>query len=997
MIDQSQTRNEDDIKKPHALGVLFVHGIGSQKRGDTLVQWGDVLAETVNRSSQGQSTATIDAAHIVATPENGEVAPAYAQLSLRSNGREPSSWLLAEASWAETLTTPSYAQLVSWSVRSIPWVLVVHFALRFRTLRGRIAAAAEAPPKAVLIAEMILGSIGGFLLALLAAPILVTLLAVLLIIGRIPIPTVRSFVGNLQRKLTGTAGDSLILLESPIQAAAIRSTVRDAIQWLDNSCQRVAVVAHSQGAAISMEALGGFASAEQRHLGEYATPKSLQTFVTFGSGINKLAALKLLARRGDSQTGGPNADREINPWMASLLLMAVLALGSGIWIRMVSGQLTGKDLGHAAVYILIVFAMICFALLAWYTAKKLGGSQAVIRSTSAIAIIAGLCGLFYFLSVTPVSGFFLFGFLALIFLVMMVIGSFREEVLTRVGETMCRPSGVKKWLDFYASADPVPNGETIVSRDSAKGVEVWNSGSRFADHTTYWRSIDGFVIPLIRCLAETAESPLAAHLPDETESVPARARRRLRWLVTARALVALIAVGYLLWRWSELSKLGAQLRDRVPSSLGFARFIETPGQISSATASIIGASIVLLAAWIGYAVVRYFWWRWAQSEQRLVASHSEPAGRPAAFWVFAMALGAVLSAVSIIERAAREIRGSPGWSNDLASWNDLAFVWLGFVLLLCLVFVLPFTRWGPLALRQSSERAAGERSHSEVRPLESTAADSMEESYSNSIGLPEPHAALLKGVVNRLKPDSRFVGVAVGGSYLTQSIDEFSDLDLVIAIEPAAFEAVLNERSEIAAFIGPLLAAFTGEHVGEPRLLICLYGPPLLHVDLKFISLADAADRVEDPAVVWERDGRFTAALQAGSARYPAPDLQWIEDRFWIWVHYGAGKIGRGELFEAVGFLAYLRAEVLGPLSLLVSGHRPAGVRKLEAAAPGLARQMETTMAAYDAGECAAALRATGEMYRELRASLASKDLRVNARAEEAAMAYLAEIEARCG
>lgn len=270
------------------------------------------------------------------------------------------------------------------------------------------------------------------------------------------------------------------------------------------------------------------------------------------------------------------------------------------------------------------------------------------------------------------------------------------------------------------------------------------------------------------------------------------------------------------------------------------------------------------------------------------------------------------------------------------------------------------------------------------------------ESNSDSTALVEPHAGFLRSAVDRLKQDSRLVGVAAGGSYLTQTIDEFSDLDLVIAIEPASYQTVLAARNEIAASIGPLLAAFTGEHVGEPRLLICLYGPPLLHVDLKFISLADAANRVEDPAVLWERDGGLSAALRAGTPRYPQPDLQWIEDRFWIWIHYGAAKIGRGELFEAIGFLAYLRAEVLGPLSLLVSGERPSGVRKLEFAAPNLARQMQATVSAYDAGMCAAALRATADMYRELRARLVSKELKFNPRAEEAAMEYLADIQARC-
>ncbi|MEK6301582.1 MAG: oxalate:formate antiporter [Acidobacteriota bacterium] len=273
----------------------------------------------------------------------------------------------------------------------------------------------------------------------------------------------------------------------------------------------------------------------------------------------------------------------------------------------------------------------------------------------------------------------------------------------------------------------------------------------------------------------------------------------------------------------------------------------------------------------------------------------------------------------------------------------------------------------------------------------------MMETYSGSSALPKPHAEFLTNAVDRLKHDSRLVGVAAGGSYLTQSIDEFSDLDLVIAIEPDSYQSVLNERRAIAASIGPLLASFTGEHVGEPRLMICLYGPPLLHVDLKFISLDDAAARVEDPAILWERDGRFSAALRPSPALYPQPDLQWIEDRFWIWTHYGAAKIGRGELFEAINFLAYLRAEVLGPLASVVSRHRPAGVRKLEFAAPKLAKQMQATVAAYDARSCAAALRAAADMYRELRAGLASKELTVNSRAEEAAMAYVAEIEARCG
>jgi predicted nucleotidyltransferase len=262
-------------------------------------------------------------------------------------------------------------------------------------------------------------------------------------------------------------------------------------------------------------------------------------------------------------------------------------------------------------------------------------------------------------------------------------------------------------------------------------------------------------------------------------------------------------------------------------------------------------------------------------------------------------------------------------------------------------------------------------------------------------GIPEPHATFLRNAVDRLSQDERLVGVAAGGSYVTGSMDQFSDLDLVIAVEPDAYEALLSERRSIAKGLGRLLAAFTGEHVGEPRLLICLFGPPLIHIDLKFVSLSDAAARVEDPAVLWERDGRFSAALGAGSAAFPEPDLQWIEDRFWVWVHYGAGKIARGELFEALDGLSFLRAHVLGPLALMSRGARPSGVRKLEVVAPDLAKAMEATLAVHSASSCAAALHAAVNLYLTFRGQTGSGTLLRHQAAEESAMAYLGEIEAR--
>ena len=60
-------------------------------------------------------------------------------------------------------------------------------------------------------------------------------------------------------------------------------------------------------------------------------------------------------------------------------------------------------------------------------------------------------------------------------------------------------------------------------------------------------------------------------------------------------------------------------------------------------------------------------------------------------------------------------------------------------------------------------------------------------------------------------------------------------LDLVPVVRDAAYAQVTTQKRAVAERFGDLLAAFTGEHVGEPRLLICLYGPELLHGDLKFV------------------------------------------------------------------------------------------------------------------------------------------------------------------
>lgn len=263
--------------------------------------------------------------------------------------------------------------------------------------------------------------------------------------------------------------------------------------------------------------------------------------------------------------------------------------------------------------------------------------------------------------------------------------------------------------------------------------------------------------------------------------------------------------------------------------------------------------------------------------------------------------------------------------------------------------------------------------------------------------VPSQHQAFLNEALNRLKSDKRLLGVAIGGSWTTNEMDRFSDLDLVIAVVDDEFEAVMAERSEIAGGLGDYLVGFTGEHVGEPRVLICLYGPPLLHVDLKFVPISDFHQRVEDPEVTWERHGSLAKAMTRSEARWPPLDLQWLEDRFWVWVHYGACKIGRGELFEAIEVLAFLRRTVLGPLALTVSGHLPRGVRKLEENVPELLADFVATLPSYDAQSCASGLQSAVSLYRVLRDRAEDETVERRAAAEEHALAFLREVRSGIG
>ena len=233
--------------------------------------------------------------------------------------------------------------------------------------------------------------------------------------------------------------------------------------------------------------------------------------------------------------------------------------------------------------------------------------------------------------------------------------------------------------------------------------------------------------------------------------------------------------------------------------------------------------------------------------------------------------------------------------------------------------------------------------------------------------LPSTHASFLENLTSKLMRDGRFEALLAGGSMVHGGLDEHSDIDLVLVVRDELYAQVMAERRDIAGSLGDLLAAFTGEHVGEPRLIICLYGPQLLHVDLKFVVLSSLEKLVERPRILWARDeDKISMTLDAATIAWPDCSPEWFEERAWVWLHYGATKLQRGELFEALGMIAFFRENVLGPMLNRRAGRPQRGVRRIEQDGAAVS-SLRPVVAVHDRQSVANALTSALRLYVELR------------------------------
>jgi hypothetical protein len=100
------------------VGVVFVHGIGSQEQGEILRDWGGAIARVLIDFRVAAGT---DGDPVLAT-QLDPTAPGriFVELQLPESedaGGAPvpeEHWLLTEAWWAHEITPPSFGQMAQW-------------------------------------------------------------------------------------------------------------------------------------------------------------------------------------------------------------------------------------------------------------------------------------------------------------------------------------------------------------------------------------------------------------------------------------------------------------------------------------------------------------------------------------------------------------------------------------------------------------------------------------------------------------------------------------------------------------------------------------------------------------------------------------------------------------------------------------------------------------------------------------------------------------------
>jgi hypothetical protein len=540
----------------------------------------------------------------VSVAEAGPDHPAQARIVFRQGGHSSKvSWLIAESCWFETYRRPGFYEFMRWALWVLPIAIIIHFAPAYRRAWAAFEGARNEQPTEVpqTIQEIVqefwraplwksLGRLFGvqikLALAALLGIVIQVLLAVVAVTALVPGPT-RSFAGWVQRKISATIGDSFLFVTSPITGAAIFTRVKKDLDWLSAQCDRVIILAHSQGAAVSYRVIA-------RQFWEGQTYQNVHALITYGSGLRKLFDLETNVKGGYEK--------------------AV----PGFWIIVCSWAIV------TAVLMSALIALFLSGIISWWIALPgllVGG---VLEMVPLVTFSSP--GFYQDPQVLPIPWYDLYS---------------SHDPVPNGPIDVALPFGESDRIGAASKRD-------LAEFNSRQRVVV-NWRSILSDHTSYWSSRDDFIGHIAAILGEASNMPIGGGVLDGNWMKVSRDRRlwRVTWLSRCRAVAALASLSILFWPLSMLEPAAGRVRESAATAAANLpeRLAAWMPDAALVPDWLLGAGGLVLATYLICLVALASWISWERQDLTRFFKGEPYPSVGVAGWVFALGwVGVLVSA-----------------------------------------------------------------------------------------------------------------------------------------------------------------------------------------------------------------------------------------------------------------------------------------------------------------------------------------------------------------
>jgi hypothetical protein len=261
------------------VGVVFVHGIGTQPACETFLGWSHPLVELLSdwRVEHGLGQDPVLCCDYDLSGQRLSFleldVPAY-------DGHPAQSWVMTEAWWAATTLAPGLGSMTAYVSRALPGIMAgIRHSYRLRSeawaARRSEARSFASGPAEYDHSKLVLGAVPARrrdwidLLDRIQKELTILAFGPALVLGRIalllyapfraiPIKQLQDFAAlkTADNFLTRWFGELPDIIDDPVQAANVRSRLVRAIRGLrGEGCGRIVIVAHSGGAIVSFTTL----------------------------------------------------------------------------------------------------------------------------------------------------------------------------------------------------------------------------------------------------------------------------------------------------------------------------------------------------------------------------------------------------------------------------------------------------------------------------------------------------------------------------------------------------------------------------------------------------------------------------------------------------------------------------------------------------------------------------------------------------------------------